>query len=263
AHKENDTNWAIPNEIEILLVHILPPPELDAELESAFATASRIAVPSREGLKRRAEAAVGPDDKRAVLATLLRDTHTRFAARRSERVARQIVARRLARLGLGLTLAIVAVLVILGYGVEISEDTELGYHLLAKYNLCVTTFFGFLGAYLSRLIAFQNGAGRLSFDDLENGYAWHFLLVRLLVGGLSALVLYFVIAGRLIGGELFPEPSAEVTGGFGALWQAFEDESYTGPTANFAKLIIWCFIAGFSERFLPDRLSALEAKAQG
>jgi hypothetical protein len=262
ADPKNTSNWAIPNEIEILLARLYPPPELDAELESAFATADRIVVPSRDGLRKRVEALTLPDEKQAVLATLLRDTHTRFAARRSERVARRIVALRMARLGFWLTGAVVAVLLILGYGIELSEDTSLGYHLLAKYNLCVTTFFGFLGAYLSRLIAFQNSGALLSFDDLENGYAWHFLLVRLLVGGLSALVVYFVIAGRLIGGELFPDPGAETAGGFGPLWQPFDGESYTGPTANFAKLIIWCFIAGFSERFLPDHLSALEAKSK-
>lgn len=262
AHKDNDTNWAIPNEIEILLVRLLSPAEVEAQLESALATADRIAVPSREGLRKQAAAATTPDAKQAVLTALLRDTHSRFAARRSERNARRIVAVRMARLGFGLTGGVVAVFLLLGYGVRLSGDATLGYHLLAKYNLCVTTFFGFLGAYLSRLIAFQNGAPQLSFDDLENGYAWHFLLVRLLVGGLSALLVYFIIAGRLIGGELFPDPGSATAGGFGALWTEYEDKSYSGPTVNFAKLIVWSFFAGFSERFLPDQLSALETKSK-
>lgn len=37
---------------------------------------------------------------------------------------------------------------------------------------------------------------------------------------------------------------------------------YLGPSANFAKPIVWCFVARFSERFLPDSLSALEAKSR-
>lgn len=268
-------NWAIPNEIESLLARLYPPAELVAELESALATADRVAVPSRDGLRKRAAAAVTPEEKQAILATLLRDTHLRYAARRSERVARRIVAMRLARLGLILMVLIAAVLFVLGigweYGGKAGKSYYIGYHLLAKYNLAVCLFFGLLGAYLSRLIAFQNGSANLSFDDLENGYAPHFIFVRMLVGGLCALVVYFIIAGQLIGGELFPAPATGETSGFGELWLTYDRHDaalnpdglgYSGPTSGFAKLIIWCFIAGFSERFLPDHLSALEAKSK-
>jgi hypothetical protein len=263
GHSGQSPNWAIPNEIEILLVQLKTGADLEVALDSALLTAERIAVPSFAALNARRKGFEKEEEKQALLAKLLRDTHNRYAARRSERVERTAAAKRMAWLGGGLTAVVIGALVVLGVGIKVSGDTALGYELLSKYNICVTTFFGFLGAYLSRLIAFKNGAAQLSFDDLENGYAWHFLFVRLLVGGLSALVVYFVIAGRLIGGELFPDPGEGAASGFGVLWQAFEDDSYTGPTANFAKLIVWCFIAGFSERFLPDSLSALEAKSRG
>lgn len=275
ADPKSTSNWAIPNEIEILLVRLMPEVDVNAEIESALATAERIAVPSLAGLRRRLEAAVLLDEKQAALSTLFRDTHMRFAARRSERVARHIVAWRMAKLGFVLTLLVGIVIFALGFGYEYVDDKGMGqyigYHLLAKYNLAVGVFFGFLGAYLSRLIAFQHSAPNLSFDDLENGYAPHFIFVRMLVGGLCALVVYFIIAGQLIGGELFPAPGTGDTSGFGELWLTFDrqDEiknpdglSYSGPTSNFAKLIVWCFIAGFSERFLPDQLSALEAKTK-
>jgi hypothetical protein len=264
AHKDNDTNWAIPNEIEILLARLLPPGEIDSELDSAFATADRISVPSRDALRKRAAAAMLPDEKQAVLATLLRDTHNRFAQRRSERVARKIVADRMTKLGFGLTGLIVVVFCALGSGIFTQTVGNNQLELLVKYNLLVTTFFGFLGAYLSRLIAFQTNGALLGFDDLENGYSWHFLMVRLLVGGMSAVILHFVISGNLIGGELFPSGETSDGGGFGKLWQTYDSDgmAYSGPSANYAKLIVWCFIAGFSERFLPDHLSALEAKSK-
>jgi hypothetical protein len=257
-------NWAIPNEIESLLTTLYPPAELDAELESALATADRIAVPSREGLRKRLAAAITMEDKQAVLATLLRDTHNRFAQRRSERVARKIVADRMTLLGFGLTTLIVGVFFLLGSGILTQAVGNDQLELLVKYNLLVTTFFGFLGAYLSRLIAFQQNGALLSFDDLENGYSWHFLMVRLLVGGLSAVILHFVISGNLIGGELFPAPDGDNRGGFGDLWLTYGTGpmEYSGPSANYAKLIVWCFIAGFSERFLPDHLSSLDAKSR-
>jgi hypothetical protein len=261
-HAGNATNWAIPNEIEILLVRLKTGDDLEVALDSAFTTAEKIGVPSFAVLSKRRETSTTEAAKQAVLAKILRDTHNRYAARRSERAARRIVANRMTWLGFGLTGAIVGVFVVLGtswFSVLVDKER---FTDLARYNLCVTTFFGFLGAYLSRLIAFQNTASQLSYDELENGYSWHFLMIRLLVGGLSSVIVYFVISGRLIGGELFPAASEGSNGGFGPMWTSGDDLSYEGPSANYAKLIVWCFIAGFSERFLPDHLSALEAKSK-
>jgi hypothetical protein len=264
-HAGNATNWAIPNEVEILLVRLKTGADLEVALDSAFTTAEKIAVPSVAALAKRRDASVTDEDKQAVLAKLLRDTHNRYAARRSERSARRIVAHRMTWLGFGLTGAIVGVFFVLGSGVLTSMIDNDQLELLVKYNLLVTTFFGFLGAYLSRLIAFQTTGASLGYDDLENGYSWHFLMVRLLVGGLSAVIVHFVISGNLIGGELFPSPGATEGGGFGALWTTFDADGmpYAGPSANYAKLIVWCFISGFSERFLPDHLTALDAKSKG
>lgn len=264
-HRENATNWEIPNEIEILLVQMKAGPDLEVALDSALLTAEKIMVPSFAVLTKRRGAATTDDEKQALLAKLLRDTHNRYAARRAERVERRHVALRMARLGFWLTSVVVVAHLILGLDRDFlfwGTEYHVSFALLAKHNTIVCVFFGVMGAYLSRLIAFQNGAPNLSYDDLENGYARHYIFVRLLVGGLCALVVYFVIAGRLIGGELFPNPDEGATGGFGTLWGVYGAEGYTGPTANFAKLIIWCFIAGFSERFLPDQLSALEAKSK-
>ncbi len=262
---ENWRNWEIPNEIEILLVRLKSGADLEVALDSAFLTAERIAVPSVAVLAKRRDPVAADEVKQALLARLLRDTHNRYAERRSERAERARVAKRMTYLGFGLTAVIVGVFLILGTGWFAVAVEKMPFTDLVKYNLIVTTFFGFLGAYLSRLIAFQNTAVRLSLNDLENGYSWHFLMVRLLVGGLSSVILYFVISGHLIGGELFPAPENGANGGFGSLWTVHTGAGmpYEGPSANFAKLIVWCFIAGFSERFLPDSLSALEAKSRG
>lgn len=272
-HARNATNWTIPNEIEILLVRLKLGADLEVALDSAFNTAQTILVPTAAVLAKRREMAASDDDKQAVLAKLLRDTHNRHAARRSERVARRGVANRMTKLGFGLTVVIAGSFILFGsealrnlIGLPVFDPNKINpFADLVKYNLCVTTFFGFLGAYLSRLIAFQKSAPLLSYEELENSYSWNFLMVRLLVGGLSSVIVYFVISGRLIGGELFPEVQSGASGGFGPMWTTLKDGNlvyYDGPSANYAKLIVWCFISGFSERFLPDHLSALEAKAK-
>ena len=256
-------DWNIPNEIEILLVQLKTGADLDVALDSAFLTAEKIGVPSFAILSKRREGVTDEGAKQALLAKLLRDTHNRFAERRLEREERWKAASRMARLGALLTGLVVAILIVLGLEPDFTfwgTAYKLDHLALARQNTIVCVFFGVLGAYLSRLIAFQNGSPKLSYDDLRYGYSGKYLFVRLLVGALSALIVYFVIAGRLIGGELFPQP--EDLDGFGSLWQDYDSASYSGPTSNFAKLIVWSFIAGFSERFLPDSLSALEAKSR-
>jgi hypothetical protein len=262
-HASDPPDWNIPNEIEILLVQLKTKTDLDVALDSAFLTAEKVAVPSFATLAKRREGLTQEDEKQALLAKLLRDTHNRYAERRLEREERWKAAGRMARLGVLLTGLVVGILIVLGLEPSFrfwGAAYNLDHVALARQNTVVCVFFGVLGAYLSRLIAFQNGSAKLSYDDLRNGYSGKYLFVRLLVGALSALIVYFVIAGRLIGGELFPAP--EATGGFGPLWQPYDGANYTGPTANFAKLIVWSFIAGFSERFLPDSLSTLEAKSR-
>lgn len=259
---ENWRNWEIPNEIEILLVQLKQGPELDVALDSAFPTAEKIGVSSFPMLKQRLAKAETDEAKQALLAKLLRYTHTRYSERRSERDERREVAWRLALLGGAVALVFVGLFVALGAEIIFASPLSIGLNQFAfqKYNLVVCIFFGFLGAFLSRLMAFHSKANVLSFEDLESGYAWHFLLVRLLVGAFSALVVYLVISAGLLGGELFPNP--ERGGGFGPHWVWYEAFGYSGPSSNFAKLIVWCFIAGFSERFLPDSLSALETKSK-
>jgi hypothetical protein len=263
CHTGDPPDWNIPNEIEILLVQLKTGPDLDVALDSALLTAEKIGVPSFATLAKRRAGLTDEKALQALLAKLLRDTHNRYAERRLEREERWKAAGRMARLGVLLTGLVVGILIVLGLEPAFNlwgTDYKLDHLALARQNTVVCVFFGILGAYLSRLIAFQNGTVKLSYDDLRYGYSGKFLFVRLLVGALSALIVYFVIAGRLIGGELFPQP--EGLGGFGSLWQSYDGAKYSGPTANFAKLIVWSFIAGFSERFLPDSLSALETKSR-
>jgi hypothetical protein len=117
---------------------------------------------------------------------------------------------------------------------------------------------GFVSS-LRRLYSFQDIFPRRQYVQLfrrMNFYVVAYSFVPPLVGMIGAVVLYLLFAAGILKGDLFPEfhcaagQTCADFHGFVAYW------SPNGPTAN-AKAIVWGFIAGFSERFVPDILNRL------
>jgi len=115
--------------------------------------------------------------------------------------------------------------------------------------LCIVAFFGCLGAYVSIQRRLQNTAD--GGDPVIGILALHeFNAVQrfpLIAGGVFAVVLYLILAGKFMTGSLFP------TLGTNGIPMDME---------NWAKLLIWSFIAGFAERLVPDALDRLVNQAQ-
>jgi hypothetical protein len=69
-------------------------------------------------------------------------------------------------------------------------------------------------------------------------------------GVIFAIVLSAMFAGEVVSGTLFPDVDNHGPWFF-TLWSATE----------MAKWLLWAFIAGFSERLVPDMLNSFEKKA--
>ncbi len=69
-----------------------------------------------------------------------------------------------------------------------------------------------------------------------------------------------MLAGGLLGGSLFPAFPPETANN----WSVIEVMQHTGPNsfADYSKLIVWSFIAGFAERLVPDTLTRIVEKAR-
>jgi len=125
--------------------------------------------------------------------------------------------------------------------------------------LVVVAAAGALGGFVSalrRLYAFQR------IFPVNFFKTWHrvdlyliiYSMIPSLVGTIAAVALYLIFASGLVKGDLFPlfhlspaSPRPDNFQNFVFNWQPV-------APADYAKALVWSFIAGFSERFVPNLL---------
>lgn len=102
----------------------------------------------------------------------------------------------------------------------------------------------------------------LSSDTLDLlSRSWFYTIQAPLVGGILALLLYILFLSKLVQGELFPTfiPDTDIPN---AYLERFEIIFFThGNVADYAKLVFWCFFAGFSENFVTNMFGQFEKSA--
>jgi hypothetical protein len=159
--------------------------------------------------------------------------------------------------GLVLLLSIVAVLALV-YWCSFYHQTLLAWILLVMLA-------GSAGGFVSLQQRAQNvpteGDPLVSIFELENGRFSIYLAP--VSGAIFAVVLLALFMGGLVSGELFPDFSS--SGGLKYYIKKFEWADTSGGylgSIGYAKLMVWSFIAGFAERFVPDTLDRLIARAQ-
>ena len=107
--------------------------------------------------------------------------------------------------------------------------------------------FGIIGAFFSRLVSFQTRQEIIGFEQLLSNFAIRFVAVRCAVGMFGAIIFFLLMRSGLLGGTLF--------------LQEVELEDPSKLTLSFAKLLVWSFIAGWSERLVPEALERTAAKS--
>lgn len=131
----------------------------------------------------------------------------------------------------------------------------------------VVLFMGMLGGFVSTQLRLQSSASHQG-EAMENlaklDHGWLSIFISPVSGAIFAAILYMLFTGKFLTGTIFPDimtPMEEIKGGlsFGAF------ATSTGPATgmDFSKLLVWSFIAGFAERFVPDALSRIIATKPG
>lgn len=89
--------------------------------------------------------------------------------------------------------------------------------------------------------------------------SWVYVLLSPLVGSILATLLFFLFVSGLLNGDLFPDFTGDGDSPIVGLLSLFVvfGENYT----DYAKLIFWCFLAGYSETFVTNIISNFESSA--
>jgi hypothetical protein len=131
--------------------------------------------------------------------------------------------------------------------------------LYPNYGLYTAASFGLVGAFFSRLLALKFSTLELTVEDAENLFSVRSLVIRGAVGTCGAIILYFLLQSQIIS---LATPDLKNVGFVPVKMQTLlANATVLLPSKDWALLVIWSVIAGFSEKLVPDSLSRVEAQA--
>ena len=128
--------------------------------------------------------------------------------------------------------------------------------------LIVTLACGVLGGFIS----LQRRIKTFGLPDLRLlAESWYYTLLAPLTGGFLAVVLYAIFISELLKGGLFPEFVLDASDAAKPGTVTFQDIMlvHAVTVQDYAKLVVWSFIAGFSEKFVINILGQFHGKGLG
>lgn len=266
--------WNEANRLERLFALIEPTDSLWAELDRRLAEAADENVGCTARLVASAKALAphvqDPDKpggllegKDAVVRSLLLETleETHWAVQRKfySRPIRKSATKRIVCFGMAAFLLFLAPYIRLYYDVwRDHADPVASWAWLPIYTAATA---GLFGALFSRLLYLQSKWDALTVGGLKDAREFTSIILRGCVGMIGAVIVFFFLKSGVMGGSLFPSfqnvgiesPSPEKTPA-----NLIAKLNLYYPTKDLALLVVWSFLAGFSERLVPSILRDTE-----
>ncbi|MDX1343848.1 MAG: hypothetical protein R3227_15875 [Reinekea sp.] len=142
---------------------------------------------------------------------------------------------------------------------------------LRLYYLFTAATAGILGSSFSQLTSLQSKFAHATLDQMQAINKVGYILARATVGAGAGLTMFYLLQSGLLSGAFFPEfiqDSAELAAIVNAastpsstlaVSQAIEFSYEIGtlahPPQGLSLLIVWCILAGFSEKLIPGILN--------
>jgi hypothetical protein len=126
---------------------------------------------------------------------------------------------------------------------------------------------GMLGAFFSALTRLyqvdQAGVALITptLQGLGGRYMLMYSTVPPVVGAIAAVVLYMIFLSEIIKSDLFPKLVCSADSECKTISELM-NFYWPGSPQDYGKALVWSFVAGFSERFVPDLLQSLVKKQQ-
>lgn len=241
-NKKNKT-WSNAYEIERLLIDLYDEDNLDVELNRRLIEAER-SLFNEEYIfyQKQIEHTLKEDKniafKRYLLSRLTNDLQWRFSIRQTKRV-HSIFIRNL--------VSVIFIVATFTFFMVLKSQEKLN-----EFCFMIALITGFWGASFSMIVGLNDRLKSSSLDDLRILKSISFVVSRAFVGVGASLILYFFICSQSLEGTIFPDLTSI-------------HESNTMQIVdykNLSLLVIWSFIAGFSEKFIPNLLSKTEKDAK-
>jgi hypothetical protein len=207
----------------------------------------------------------GEPPLRAMLLDILEEIHWTFQRKFHSRPIQKSATRRLVGIGLGACSLFILPFAYIYIKSWLSSETwVLPLENWAWLPLWTALTAGFFGAMFSRLLYLQANWNVLSLGALKDARDFTSIFLRGAVGMTGAVVIYYFLLSGVIGGVLFPNFQE-----IGLHQLSFKENGSSQqnavalrlilPNAQLALLVVWSFLAGFSERLVPSILQNTEA----
>lgn len=240
---EQDTHtWEDFYAIERLLVNLYDEQKLDAEIKIKMGDVANLLSEASyqmywelmQDLPPASDAAQGGPKRHAkqiFLSRLLNDIQWIYTKRYAKRSYARKVRGRIAQ-----SFVVFALLfVVFGHVVKMFLLHDAAF----PYPMSFTVAIGLWGASFSLLLGLNNELENRTLTELRLLHTWEFILSRIFIGGGAALILYFFLGAGAINTDMLPH---------------LDDNGFPDSPKSFALLVIWSFLAGFSEKLVPNLL---------
>jgi len=220
-------SWSNAYKIEQLIVELYDENTLTYILKRRLTELENVLSPNQVNFyKEECLKAVTFEQKRAILEQLIDDLQWNYAIREQKMKYARFTRRRS-------NYALLCSIIFFLISIFFSLAEVVKYEFL---NIIIMLSAGSIGASFSLLTSIRD-IENFPFNSLKIIHRFGYIISRISIGAVAALIVYYFIQSNLIGGELFQ----------------------SDDTSNY-KLIVWCFIAGFSEKLIPQLMIQSETK---